>query len=114
MDFFLAMLIIVVVYFLPSAMAVKRNHESKWAIFILNLLAGWTLLGWVAAFIWSFMSQTAVSANNSSPVGVGDELQKLVDLKERGILTGEEFEKQKQRVLNTAPDKSAPRPENHA
>ena len=108
---FLGMLLLAAIYFLPTAVAVKRNHESKLAIFVLNLLAGWTLLGWVAAFIWSFTNQLA--ATNAAPVGVGDELQKLADLKNSGVLTDAEFEAQKKRILDaTAPPEAARRPEN--
>ena len=42
------------VSFLPVSVAVKRGHPNAAAIFILNLLLGWTFLGWVAALVWSF------------------------------------------------------------
>jgi len=46
-------LIIVVTYFLPTIMAVVRRHPSGVAIYLLNLFLGWTLIGWVAALVWS-------------------------------------------------------------
>jgi hypothetical protein len=39
--------------FIPSGIAVWRGHRSAPAIIALNLLLGWTGLGWIAAFIWS-------------------------------------------------------------
>ena len=42
-------------YFLPAIVAFYRGHHNKMAILVLNLLLGWTFLGWVAALIWSFM-----------------------------------------------------------
>lgn len=40
-------------YFLPTLIAAGRAHHNGVAILLLNLLLGWTLLGWVAALIWS-------------------------------------------------------------
>ncbi len=40
-------------YFLPTIVAAKRGHKHGSAIAILNLLLGWTFLGWVAALVWS-------------------------------------------------------------
>ena len=40
-------------YLLPALIAVLRRHASAGAIFILNLLLGWTVLGWIVALIWS-------------------------------------------------------------
>jgi len=41
-------------YFLPTMIALARQHHNGLAIFVLNLLLGWTFLGWVIALIWSF------------------------------------------------------------
>lgn len=40
-------------YFLPTMVALSRRHQNGVAIFALNLLLGWTFLGWVIALIWS-------------------------------------------------------------
>lgn len=40
-------------YFLPSLVAFLRQHKNKLAIFLLNLLLGWTVLGWVVSLVWS-------------------------------------------------------------
>jgi cell division protein FtsW (lipid II flippase) len=42
-----------VVYPLPTKIAAKRSHPKVKAIFILNLLAGWTVVGWAVALVWS-------------------------------------------------------------
>jgi hypothetical protein len=40
-------------YFLPSITA-KRNHKANYnAIRTLNILTGWTLVGWVVAMVWA-------------------------------------------------------------
>ena len=42
-------------YFVPSFIAVNKNKRNKNAIFALNLLLGWTFVGWVVALVWSLM-----------------------------------------------------------
>ncbi len=41
------------IYFLPSFIAGFRGHHDFPAIVALNLLLGWTFLGWVAALCWA-------------------------------------------------------------
>lgn len=43
-----------ILYLIPSLVAAARNNHNSGAIFILNLLAGWTFLGWLVALIWAF------------------------------------------------------------
>ena len=50
------LLVGVVFYFLPSIIAGGRHHHNGGAIFIINLLLGWTLVGWAVALAWSFTS----------------------------------------------------------
>lgn len=42
-------------YFLPSLIAMLRNHKNKSAILLLNTLLGWTVLGWVGSLVWAVM-----------------------------------------------------------
>lgn len=41
-------------YFLPARIATNRKHRNASAIGMLNLLTGWTVIGWVAALVWAF------------------------------------------------------------
>ena len=41
------------IYFLPTYIARKRSHKNFAAIFALNLLTGWSFVGWVIALVWS-------------------------------------------------------------
>jgi hypothetical protein len=50
------------VYFLPGLIAADRRHRNRYAIFALNLLLGWTFLGWVAALVWSLTDNTQPEA----------------------------------------------------
>ncbi|TFG45109.1 MAG: superinfection immunity protein [Dehalococcoidia bacterium] len=43
----------VAIYFLPTVIAVAGKHRNALSIFLLNLLLGWTFIGWVAALVWS-------------------------------------------------------------
>lgn len=45
------------IYFLPAFNASERKHRERKAILTLNLLLGWTVIGWIAALVWSFTSQ---------------------------------------------------------
>jgi len=40
-------------YFLPTFIACGRGLYSRFGIFLLNLFAGWTFFGWIAALIWA-------------------------------------------------------------
>lgn len=42
-----------VLYFLPLVIAHRRGHHQRVPIAALNILLGWTFLGWVIALIWS-------------------------------------------------------------
>lgn len=42
-----------VLYVIPTFVAWRRGHPNLAAIAAVNLLAGWFLLGWVAALAWS-------------------------------------------------------------
>jgi hypothetical protein len=48
---FLLMLILMVVYFVPAYVGRKKRNAA--AILALNLLLGWTLIGWVVALVWA-------------------------------------------------------------
>lgn len=50
MEFVLA---VVLVHFLPTIIALARGHHNGFAIFLTNLLLGWTVIGWIIALIWS-------------------------------------------------------------
>jgi hypothetical protein len=39
-------------YLLPTLVAAWRSHHQTAAIFALNLLLGWTVLGWIIALVW--------------------------------------------------------------
>lgn len=44
-------ILIFIVYFLPTMAGFKKKNRA--AIFVLNLLLGWTVIGWIIALIWA-------------------------------------------------------------
>jgi hypothetical protein len=40
-------------YMLPAMVAYIRKHRQRMAITVLNLLAGWTAVGWLVAIVWA-------------------------------------------------------------
>jgi hypothetical protein len=57
MDILLGIMLVIVmlvIYFLPTGIARARGHKQVPALFMLNLILGWTGFGWIAAFIWAF------------------------------------------------------------
>lgn len=49
----MTLILLIVVYFVPSIYAHHINHANRSAITALNMLLGWTFIGWVIALIWT-------------------------------------------------------------
>ena len=88
------------IYFIPSW--IGYNHRNIGSIFILNLLLGWTLIGWIVAFIWAVSNDSKpqpIVFKNEIKTSNSDELIKLKKLFDEGVLTKDEFEIEKNKVL---------------
>jgi hypothetical protein len=120
-------------YFLPTIIAILRRKANTGGIFVLNLLLGWTLIGWIGALVWSLSAdaQPTIIVHNSTssappppppptpsshaytnvtvrkPVASSgsnqqdkiDQLRQLKQLLDEGVLTEEEFNRQKAAIL---------------
>lgn len=88
-------------YFLPTIVGAARKRDNILAIGLLNLFLGWTLIGWIIALVWAASNsiKPAVVAVASTPTSQADELAKLAALRDRGILTDEEFQSRKAALL---------------
>ena len=53
MEFFVLSVIVLMIYFIPALQASSRKHNNTLAIFTLNFLLGWTMIGWAIALIWA-------------------------------------------------------------
>jgi hypothetical protein len=49
-----------VFYFLPSIIAFARSKRDVASIFVLNLLLGWTFIGWIIALVWALKHDVPV------------------------------------------------------
>jgi Superinfection immunity protein len=52
-------------YFLPSI--VGHNKRNFGAIFVLNFLLGWTIVGWIVALVWALTADAPVWAPRAHP-----------------------------------------------
>lgn len=50
------------IYFLPTGIAMLRDHPNFMPIFLINFLLGWLCLGWIVALVWSV---TAIDQDKS-------------------------------------------------
>ncbi len=89
--------ILLPIYFLPTIIALVRNHHYKTPIILINIFGGllWGI-GWFVALVWCFTVQSKASVNST---GTASEIEKLYALKERGVITQVEFDKQKSKLL---------------
>ncbi|MDB5469317.1 MAG: hypothetical protein JWR84_877 [Caulobacter sp.] len=46
-------IILIAGYFIPTVIAFMRSHKDAPAIAAVNLLLGWSVIGWFMAFIWA-------------------------------------------------------------
>ncbi len=84
-----------IIYLIPTFIACKRKHTNKVAIILINILLGWTFIGWVGCLIWACIDN---KSNKASEDKYGD-LARLQKLKAEGTITDVEFEIEKQKLL---------------
>jgi hypothetical protein len=92
-------------HFLPSI--IGMNRPNRLVIFLVNFFAGWSIIGWLIALYLALKKAPALnpSSYSTGPTGasltsVADEISKLRDLRDQGILTPAEFERQKNNLLS--------------
>ena len=49
----------ILAYFVPTIIAVQDKKQNKAAIIALNVLAGWTFIGWVISLVWALTKEKA-------------------------------------------------------
>ena len=89
----------VIIYFLPGLLARKKNDAT--IIASLNFFLGWTLIAWVILLVWALTDdKPPVVFYNQNQLSKSDEITKFKKLLDEGAITKEEFEKQKENILN--------------
>ena len=74
------------IYFTPTIIAAVRRHHNILAIFLINFLLGWTVIGWIGALVWSLIDP-------STPVTIpGSAIEIAKDRYARGEITASELE----------------------
>lgn len=58
----IALLALLIIYCAPAIVAAQRDHHNRQAILVLNLLLGWTLIGWIGALIWALTRPPTTSS----------------------------------------------------
>lgn len=47
------LILLILVYIFPALIALIRGHKNTLAISALNIITGWTAIGWIASFVWA-------------------------------------------------------------
>ena len=99
----------IALYFIPSIIALSKRRDNTGAIFILNLFLGWSFIGWIVALVWAVTNKTnqqiiinsnipSAEINNTNHL---DQLEKLKKLYDNQVITKEEYDLQKAKLLNS-------------
>lgn len=90
------LLCLIPLYLLPSIIAYHKNHKHKIPIILINILGGgvWGV-GWLIALVWCFIEPKKNAVTSSA-----EEISKLFELKEKGVISQEEFERKKKDLLD--------------
>ncbi len=60
-------LLILPIYYVPLCIAGARKHGRLFPIVLVNIFLGWTLVGWIAALVWSFTDEAPVAPCDNDP-----------------------------------------------
>ncbi len=94
-------LLIIILYFLPTFNAYSNKKRNAGSVFIINFFLGWSIIGWIVALSMS-------AGKDAKPTVVVKEVEKkssasdlieLHTLKEKGAITQEEFDAHKKKIL---------------
>ena len=112
-------LVLLGIFLIPTMVAFIRGHPNRWPILLINIVFGFTILGWFGALIWAASAVHRSSAgshggesglniftNDSPPMRVasqpqlesdtadiGQKLLRLKQLREEEAISGEEYER---------------------
>ena len=65
-----ALMLLSAMYLAPTLVAVGRRAGHSPAIVILNILLGWSVIGWLAALVWSLLAapESETERRQSAPL----------------------------------------------
>lgn len=59
--FVILLLLCLIIYMLPTLIAYARDVPSRQTITVVNIIFGWTLIGWFIAFLWAMLAETSIN-----------------------------------------------------
>lgn len=59
-------ILVIFLYFTPTMIAGGRTHHKIGKIFTVNILLGWTVIGWVVALVWSLSPVQSLAPRRDS------------------------------------------------
>lgn len=108
----LMLIFLAFIFFLPTYIAVKKQHKNRGAIILINVFLGlfWGI-GWLIALIWALVGDSSERTSEQAALKpamvtnptLAQEVEHLHKLKLEGVITEEEFNKQKNAIFNDAP-----------
>ena len=52
------LLLIAIIYMLPTLISYARDIPPRRLITVINIVAGWTLIGWIVCFLWALLAES--------------------------------------------------------
>jgi hypothetical protein len=93
----------IALYLLPGIIASIRGHRQQLAIWIIDILLGWTFIGWVVALVWACTTPEVLTRFVPVPPRPGldaaGEIERYAKLHASGALTDAEFATKKAQLL---------------
>jgi len=85
----MTMLISIIMYFLPTIVAGIRQKRNSGAVFITNVIFGWTLIGWGISLIWACcQDKENVTTIEKPKLNIEKESKSVFSSKDKKILIG--------------------------
>ena len=102
MDNFFLFIFLLLVYLLPMIIAIGNKKRNMVAISLMNILLGWSVICWIISLIWAISKDDKprpiiVKENKGKNY---EQLEKVNDLFEKKIISEQEFETEKRKLLN--------------
>ncbi len=86
------------IYFLPTLLGYRKSRWKR--ILLVNLLLGWTVIGWIMALLWALQRDSrpdaSIEANQKKLFRELDELQQQLASEQ---LTQEEYQAKRKELL---------------
>jgi hypothetical protein len=51
------LMLTLLIYMLPTLIAFSREHPHRTELAVVNIFLGWTLIGWIAVFLWAALAR---------------------------------------------------------